>query len=129
MLLVMCTMTTISYTQNKTIDMKTVSNLPENMACKLTGPELHQRKAALQQEVFAHVIRTEEVEEGYVFYFPDEDDFLIKLVDYMLAEKKCCPFFGYQLAIEPNGAGANIKVLASPDAKAMIKTMIEEQGN
>ena len=58
--------------------------------CKLTGPELQKRKAALQQEIFNQVKELKEVENGYIFHFTDEGDFIEKLVDYTLAEKKCC---------------------------------------
>ena len=93
--------------------------------CKLTGPELQKRKAALQQEIFSQVKELKEVENGYIFHFMDEGDFIEKLVDYMLAEKKCCPFFQFDLSILANNAGIAWKITGPPEAKEMIKSLVD----
>ena len=99
------------------------------LVCRLTGPELAERKAALQKEVFSKVQRVEEVSDGYLFHFPDDNDLLFKIMDYMLAEKQCCPFFNYDLGIKANGAGATLKVSGTPEAKETLKALLGKAEN
>ena len=119
----------VSYSQYKDINENlvnmdsTTSSGP--FVCKLTGPEFQKRKAELQKEVFAQVSEVEEVENGYVFYFTGEESFVLKLMDYILAENKCCPFFQHDLSIKANQAGIAWKVSGAPEAKEMIKMLVE----
>lgn len=98
----------------------------EVFACKLQGPELMKRKAALEKEVFSKVKSIEEKSDGYLFLFEDKGDFLLTLVDYMLAEQKCCPFFQFDLMIKANHAGVGLKVSGPPQVKEMIKMMLNK---
>ncbi|MCG8321734.1 MAG: hypothetical protein MI921_19695 [Cytophagales bacterium] len=52
-------------------------------------------------------------------------DFIEKLADDMLAEKKCCPFLQFDLSIQANNTGV-WKISGSPRAKEMIKSMVEK---
>lgn len=99
-----------------------------SLVCQLTGPELQKRKSALQKEVFAHVKEIEEVDDGYVFHFADDDDFLLKLADYIMAEKKCCPFFKFDLSIQAYKAGIAWKVSGNSEVKAMVKMFVDDIG-
>ena len=95
-------------------------------ACQLSEPELIKRKAELQKEIFSKVKNIEEVSEGYVFHFEDKEDFLLKLVDYILAEKKCCPFFNQELSIKANQGGISWKISGTSEVKEMLKIILEK---
>ena len=41
------------------------------LACKLAAPELAQRRAELEAEVFNAILETRELEDGYGFRFPE----------------------------------------------------------
>ena len=96
------------------------------LICKLNGPKLIKRKQALQKEVFSQLLSYEELEKGFLFRFTFEENFLIKLTDYMLAEKKCCPFFQYELKIKAHTAGIELVVSGEGEAKEMVRSLIEE---
>ncbi|MDN5214874.1 hypothetical protein QQ020_22530 [Fulvivirgaceae bacterium BMA12] len=101
---------------------------PNQYVCQLTGPELAKRKAKLQEEVFSQVKQITEVENGYVFHFADDDDFLLKLMDYMLAEKKCCAFFQFDLSVKAHGGGIDWKISGPAEAKEMLRLLVEDVG-
>ena len=96
------------------------------LVCKLNGPELIERKQALQKEVFAQMISYEELEKGFLFRFDFEENFLIKLTDYMLAEKKCCPFFQYELRIKAHAEGIELAVSGEGEAKEMVRELLSK---
>lgn len=124
--LALCFGASINYAQNTTAMEKELTN-KEGLACKLTGPELLKRKSMLQKEIFAQVLKSEEKDDGYTFYFKDDEDFLLTMMDYVLAEKKCCPFLTYQLSIQPNGEGISLSVSGPPPAKDMIRMLVNKQ--
>ena len=116
----------------KTLQAQQTNNtkLPKNdstfFACQLSKPELMKRKAALQKEVFSKVKNIEEISEGYIFHFEDKGELILKLVDYILAEKNCCPFFNQELSIKADGGGISWKISGSIEIKEILKIMLEE---
>ncbi len=98
---------------------------PDVLACQLSGDEFQKRKAVLEEKVFSKVKKVEELEDGYAFFFEQEGDQLITVVDYMLAENKCCPFFKQDLSILPNGEGFIWKLTGSEQVKELLDDMAE----
>jgi hypothetical protein len=71
------------------------------IACALSDPELARRTAELETEVFASVLETEELADGYAFRFPAETGWLVNLATFIAEERRCCPFFTFELVCEP----------------------------
>ena len=66
------------------------------LACSLTEAELGVRgeeNAAL----FAQALETRELADGYRFAFPAEEGGIADLLQFILAERACCPFFTFEL--------------------------------
>lgn len=104
-----------------------IGNLkPEVLACTLVGQEQFERKEELKVEIFSSVKGIEEIETGYVFNFDESEGFLLKLIDYILVEKECCPFLAYGISIQPYGKGVELKVSGSKEAKEIITLFVEE---
>ncbi len=106
-----------------TIEMDSTAN-SSFLVCKLSGPELQKRKAALQLEIFSNVKKYLELENGYAFYFDDREGFLEKLLDYMLAERKCCPFFEFDLTIKPDNEGIELSLTGPDGVKDLMNELI-----
>ena len=114
-----------SWSQNANYQKKSMpldSNNP--IVCNLTPPEFQERTAELEKKIFAQVVEHQELEDGYIFHFKDEDNFLDLLVHYVLAEQKCCPFFQFDLVIKAYGQGLSLTLSGPPEAKEMIKMMV-----
>ncbi|MDW3649359.1 MAG: hypothetical protein R8P61_19985 [Bacteroidia bacterium] len=117
---------TISFAQSTDSPKKSNTMDSQLLVCKLNGPELIQRKQALQKEVFSQMISYEELDKGFLFRFDFEENFLLKLTDYMLAEKKCCPFFQYELKIRAHAEGLELRVSGEGKAKEMLRSLMED---
>lgn len=115
----------IEYNQNLTPMDSSYTN--SGLVCKLTGPELAQRLEQLKLEIFAEVKQTEEVENGFVFHFADDNDFVLKLIDYILTERSCCPFFKFDLTFQPNRGGIALKISGPIEAKEMVQMFTEDE--
>lgn len=96
----------------------------EPLVCLLTGEEQAERKQILQKEIFSQVRKVEEVEHGYVFYFEYEENFLMKMTDYVIAENNCCPFLTFETTLHSK-EDVILKVWGSSrQAKEMIKMVL-----
>jgi hypothetical protein len=66
------------------------------LACSLTATELNLRGEE-NASLFAHAQGKEELPDGYRFTFPAEGDGARDLLQFVLAERACCPFFTFEL--------------------------------
>ena len=73
----------------------TASNLP--VACTLSAAELRARGEDVVGPLFARVRRVEETPDGYCFAFPAEAEGVRDLLEFILSERDCCPFFTFEL--------------------------------
>jgi hypothetical protein len=73
----------------------TASDLP--LACTLSAAELRERGDEVVAPLFAHVQRMEETPDGYCFAFPAEVEGVRDLLEFILSERDCCPFFTFEL--------------------------------
>lgn len=92
------------------------------LSCSLTSEELRERIAMLRKEVFPKMIKKEELEEGYIYYFEDEGDLAIKILEFIGKEKQCCPFFKFDLSILPFKKGLALQISGSEGVKAFLSS-------
>jgi hypothetical protein len=104
-------------------------NASEQLVCKLIGEELREKKELLKKEIFSQVKEVKEVSSGYILKFDDKNDILLKLTDYVMVEKECCPFFTFDFNVQPNAKGVSLKISGSDGAKEMLKPLINEIHN
>lgn len=92
------------------------------VACTLTEPALRERRNTVLQKVVPSVLETKELEDGFAYRFPADDDWLVDLSEFIRFERRCCPFLSFRLSVEPDsgplwlelrGPGATKEFLAS----------------
>jgi hypothetical protein len=72
------------------------SDLP--VACTLSAAELRERGEDVVAPLFARAQRLQETPDGYRFAFPGAADGVRELVEFILSERDCCPFFTFELS-------------------------------
>lgn len=72
------------------------SDLP--VACTLSAAELRERGADVVAPLFARAQSKQETSDGYRFAFPAAAEGVRELVEFILSERDCCPFFTFELA-------------------------------
>ncbi len=116
-----------SSTQNegKGINHDTTKNITSggDVACTLTDAKLFERKEKLVKEIFSDVTEIQEIDTGFIFNFKYEENFILKLTDYILAENKCCPFFQFDIRLKAKN-DVLLKITGPPKAKLMVKTLL-----
>lgn len=78
------------------------------VTCKLTTPELQQRKATVIAELKVLVKARQQLDNGLGYEFEGSDEVLDKLNTFIKTERMCCDFFTFQLTVQDNKAILNI---------------------
>lgn len=73
------------------------SDIP--VACTLSAADRRARGEAVVAPLFARAQRLEELPDGYRFAFSAEADTVRDLLEFILSERACCPFFTFDLTL------------------------------
>lgn len=103
------------------IDPTATTHIP--IACSLTDPQLAARTAALERDIFAAALEHVEIADGYAFRFPQDEEWLPELAAFIVEERRCCPFFTFELVQAPASGPVWLR-LRGPDG---VKPFIESQ--
>ncbi len=95
------------------------------LACNLVGREFAERKETIARDLFAHVERVEELPDGFGFRFPAAEPWAARALEFIAAEKLCCPFFTFELAFEPNDGPLWLRLRGSEEIKAFVLTELD----
>jgi hypothetical protein len=72
------------------------------IACNLSGDaQVRRREAARGMLDRSRLVG--EMEDGYEFAFPGDAEWAMRLTEFIVAERACCPFFTFELAFGPGG--------------------------
>jgi len=76
---------------------------PRPIACQLSEIDLARRRAQVADELVRHVAETRELPDGFAVRLPGDDPWLERVVAFVAAKRRCCPFFHFGIDIEPDG--------------------------
>lgn len=113
--------TTVHAQQNKTKP----TNLMERaqLTCKLTTPELQQRKRTVIAELKGLVKERNETTNSVRYKFESSDKNIDLVLSFMKTERLCCDFFEFQLELN-SGSDFMWLELSGPDG---VKDFIREE--
>lgn len=102
--------------------MKDLDNLP--VACSLTTAELRDREAKLLAQFKSAVVETEELQDGCAFRIPGDASWIRLLAELIVAERECCPFLTFEVAVEPNKGPMTVRVTGPDGTKEFLRTIL-----
>lgn len=85
--------------QDKTSDTMKMYIEKAKLSCKLTTPELQERKRTVLAEVKSLVIERKETEKGVRYKFDGSDTNIDLLTNFIKTERLCCGFFDFDLFV------------------------------
>ncbi len=95
------------------------SETEPGLACHLPAAERGARSDAIRP-LFAAVQGIVELEDGYSFAFPGDAPWAGRLLEFILAERACCPFFTFALVFAPDHTVISLQLRGSASIKALI---------
>lgn len=93
----------------------------KSITCKLTTPELQERKATVIARLRTLVIDRKELPDGYSYKFKGTDQNLDSLCEFIKTERMCCDFFIFQLTVQENF------IVLSVTGPAAAKVFLKEE--
>ena len=88
--------------------------------CTLNEAEFRERERAVLQQIKATVIDMKETDHGYVIRFPSDDASFAAVNEFIVLERRCCPFLDFQMTI-PRGEGdIHLELSGADGAKEFI---------
>lgn len=94
------------------------------IACKLSAGAFTQR-TDWGQQLLAGVQAVNELPDGYVLQFPGDGPWPEEIVGFVLKERECCPFFKFEITLEPDSGPVRVFVGGDTEAKEILKTWFE----
>jgi hypothetical protein len=98
---------------------------PKKLTCKLTAPELRERKGTIIANLKKQILLVRELKNGFAYSFPGSDPIVDELATFVKTERACCDFFRFTLSISGNKSEAWLKITGPKGAKDFIKTELE----
>lgn len=92
------------------------------IACNLSAAELEERGADLLPGLLAVTEAHEPVENGYRLTFTAEH--LPTVFDVVKSERECCPFFRFDLTVEPAAGPVFLTLSGPPGTREFIEMFI-----
>lgn len=93
--------------------------------CKMTEKEQRERAQTLRKELFSKVQDVKELEDGYALKLPGEDAMIDKVHEHVKIEKKCCPFFEFEITMKPDQGPVWLKFKGGKQVKEMLRADME----
>ncbi len=93
--------------------------------CVLAPVDRESRLASVRT-VFERANRCAGEQDGVLLEFPEADEIARTLLDFVLAERRCCPHFTYELCFVPEQLGITLRMRASGAYLTPLKTLYRE---
>lgn len=91
------------------------------IACTLPEREQRARGEAIAAGVARGCREVRELADGYAFRYPGDEEWAAKLLEFVLFERACCPFFTFELVCESQEGPIWLRLRGPEGAKDFIK--------
>jgi len=108
------------------------SDMNKDIACDLTVFPAEKRNSHEEQSlsIVNNAKRIKELNDGYSFYHDYSEEAFTSIAKWITGESKCCPFFTFELALEPKEKSYEIalRLRGSKEIKQFLKYGFQERG-
>jgi hypothetical protein len=93
------------------------------LACDMTALTAWQRErqGILGRRLRDRALEIKELDDGYAFAHPADGDALAVMAEFVANERLCCPFFGFEIAVERSGGPAWLRITGEGKAKRVLE--------
>lgn len=94
------------------------------MACSLTDSELRERRNTVLQKAGRKALEVREIENGYAYRFPSDDDSLMEITSLVSLERKCCPFLQFRITVEAGSGDLWLELSGAEGTKEFLASFL-----
>jgi hypothetical protein len=92
------------------------------VTCTLSGAEQADRREEVAA-IFGGCLRSGEIEAGREFIFPGDAHWAARLTEFVVFERRCCPFLAFELVFEPEGGLIRLRITGPEGAEDIVAEM------
>ena len=91
-------------------------------SCDLTALDAQeqQRRTALAARVSSRFLEVQELTDGYAAALENDDALVRDALDWLLLERRCCPFLRLELSFEPSGGVVWFRMMGADGVKEFL---------
>ncbi len=93
--------------------------------CKLTSPELRQRKATVLASLKNKVVEKKELKNGFAYKFTLTDNAVAELNSFVKDEKECCDFLNFKISTSLDKKNVWLKISGAEGVKKFLTSELE----
>jgi hypothetical protein len=92
-------------------------------ACNMLALDAEQRKrhGEVMKQLRAATKEARPLKDGYAFRFPSEQSTILLVSEFVARERLCCPFFTFEMVIEPEQGPLWLRLRGADGVKEFIK--------
>ena len=94
------------------------------IACTLTAEEQASWQDGMGRTIFEGYDARRELADGYALRFPGDDAWAHTLMEFVLHERACCPFFTFGLMFEPDHGAIWLHLTGNAEVKSFVEAML-----
>ena len=97
-----------------------------HLSCSLNSSELGER-ADLFAGLASEADTVEELDDGLALVFQSSDAVAARLFDLVLAERRCCPFFRFELVFEADQGPVRLHLRGPAGTKTLLRQLLAKR--
>ena len=101
-------------------------NETQSLACDLTAipTSVREEHVITAPQLFAAAQEVQELPDGYAIRFQNEPGRFMAIAKFIENERLCCPFFNFELDIEPNNGPLWLRLTGGEGVKEILQTTL-----
>jgi len=92
-------------------------------ACLIQDPEQRRQREEEVAALFQGAEQVQELSDGYAWSFPAERAWASRLLEFILFEKECCPFFSFEMFFGPEHGPLELRLRGPEGVKEMVRNI------
>ena len=104
---------------------RTEKQLP--IACELSEGGQRARQQEISRKLFSGCQDVKELEDGYEFVFPGNEEWAEELARFVTVERECCRFLDFELLFQANLGPVSLKTTGPDGTKEFLREQFTEE--
>ncbi len=92
----------------------------QQLACRLIGSDLAERKALIATDLLDHAEAITELPYGYELRFAGGEGWAERVFEFVRLERQCCPFIRFEITLAPDDGQITLRLMGNPEVKRFI---------
>ena|SRR5690554_6849663 len=92
----------------------------DRLSCRLTSPELRERKATVIGTLKQLILERQEIHNGFRYRFHGSDEVLDQINGFIKTERLCCDFFNFNITVSDQDFPVWLELSGPDGAKEFI---------